>query len=96
MLHIVSQSLSDPVVLERFAPGDAVLFIRNAVIGLSSKGRLSGRLSDLQCQCRLYVLQPDLEVRGIATETLTRGIELIDYAGFVALTVEHPQIHSWC
>jgi sulfur relay protein TusB/DsrH len=96
VLHLISQSLSDPSVLQRIAPDDAVLFMRNAVFGLLRHGRWAEQLQCLQRQCRLYVLQPDLEVRGIAVETLVAGIEPVDYNGFVALTVAHPAICSWC
>ena len=51
----------------------------------------------MQCleQNRLYVLADDLEVRGIAVSELVTGIEVIDYAGLVALTVKNPVIQSW-
>lgn len=96
VLHIISQSLSDATVLQRIAPDDAVLFMRNAVFGLLQHGRFAAKLLNLQQDCKLYVLKPDLEVRGIAAETLIDGIEFVDYNGFVALTVEHPVIQSWC
>jgi tRNA 2-thiouridine synthesizing protein B len=96
VLHIISQSLSDSTVLQRIAPDDAVLFMRNAVFGLLQQGRLAAQLQYLQQQCRLYVLQPDLEVRGITVETLVDGIEPVDYDGFVTLTAAHPAICSWC
>lgn len=95
-MHIISQSLVDAAVLQRIAPDDAVLFMRNAVFGLLREGRLAAQLHDLQQYCTLYVLHPDLEVRGIAAETLVAGIEPVDYYGFVALTAAHPVIHSWC
>jgi tRNA 2-thiouridine synthesizing protein B len=96
VLHIISQSLSDPAVLARITPDDAVLFTRNAVFGLLSQGRLAGQLRYLQQHCRLYVLLSDLETRGIAADTLVAGIEPVDYDGFVKLTVAHPAICSWC
>lgn len=95
MLHIVSQTLADAAVLQRFAPGDAVLFTRNAVFGLLQRGRWAGELLRLQGQTRLYVLQPDIELRGIELDSLVPGIEAVDYPGFVALTVEHPVNYSW-
>lgn len=96
MLHIVSQSLADPTVLQRIAPRDTVLFIRNAVCWLLRDGRNAVLLQDLQRQCQLYALQPDLALRGIASEDLAVGILTVDYAGFVALAEAHPKIVSWC
>ncbi|MGR8933635.1 MAG: sulfurtransferase complex subunit TusB [Gammaproteobacteria bacterium] len=95
MLHIISHSLSDSAVLQRIAPHDAALFIRDAVLGLLGEGRWAEQLRDLQPHCKLYALQPDLEVRGIVAEELLAGIETVDYGGFVALTLEHPVIYAW-
>lgn len=95
MLHIISHSLADSTVLQRVAPHDAVLFIRDAVFGLLREGRLAGQLITLQRHSKLYALQPDLAVRGIAVENLVDGIEPVDYGGFVVLTVEHPVINAW-
>jgi tRNA 2-thiouridine synthesizing protein B len=40
-------------------------------------------------------LADDLAIRGIASEELIIGIEIIDYPKLVALTVEHPLIQTW-
>ena len=96
MLHIVSKSPIENAILERIDTGDAVLFIENAVLGLLKQGQLGENLTQLIKKARLYALAQDLEVRGICHDRLTPGIEVIDYSGFVELTVENAVIHSWC
>lgn len=96
MLHIISQSPIEKAILERIDTGDAVLFIENAVLALVEGGLLGSNLIQLQKKARLYTLAPDLEIRGIDGAKLVSGIEVIEYDGFVELTVEHAVIHSWC
>jgi tRNA 2-thiouridine synthesizing protein B len=43
---------------------------------------------------KVYALQPDMDARGV-TAKLIDGVTLVDYAGFVDLTVEHSTSHSW-
>ena len=43
----------------------------------------------------VYALQPDLQARGIAPDTVIDGIELVDYDGFVKLTTEYEKTQSW-
>lgn len=96
MLHIISQSPVEYAVLDRIDMGDQVLFIENAVLSLMDGGRLTSNLIQLQKKARLFILAPDLETRGIDNEKLVAGIELIEYTGFVELTVQNKVIHSWC
>ena len=96
MLHIISRSPVEPVILERTAPGDVLLFVENAVLALLRQGRLSVRLEASLTQNRLLALHADLQLRGIETEALLPGIEVIDYGGFVKLTEDNPVIQSWC
>lgn len=43
---------------------------------------------------KVYALSPDLEARGIGKERLLRGIETVDYDGFVGL-VEKYDVVPW-
>ena len=96
MLHILSQTPLETAILERIANGDSVIFIENAVLTLLQQGQMHERLVQLASKVHCYVLAPDLEVRGIGIQTIVPGIEVVEYAGFVQLTVEHPVIQSWC
>jgi tRNA 2-thiouridine synthesizing protein B len=42
----------------------------------------------------VYVLGPDLAARGLDGKAV-EGITVVDYAGFVDLTVNHDRTQSW-
>ena len=96
MLHIISHSPVEVAILERIGAGDVVIFIENAVLGVLRQGALSGNLQRSLKEYRCCVLLADMEVRGIGVEELVSGIEVMDYCGFVELTVQNPVIQSWC
>ena len=96
MLHIISHTPLVTAILERIATGDSVIFIENAVLTLLQQGQMHNSLVQLTSKAHCYVLAPDLDVRGIGIQTIVPGLEVIEYAGFVQLTVEHPVIQSWC
>lgn len=95
MLHIIAKSPIEPLMLDRIDAGDAVLFIRSAVLVLLSGNILRERLKTMSIQNQLFTLSPDLAARGISAGELLEGIRIIDYADFVELTIEHPVINSW-
>lgn len=96
MLHTINKS---PFTVNTFETclrflqsGDPVLFLEDGVYSVQSSHRFSGRIAELQASNPVYVLQPDLEARGI-TNTVD-GVNLIDYGGFVDLVEEHT-VNSW-
>jgi tRNA 2-thiouridine synthesizing protein B len=95
VLHLIFQSPVEAAILERIDSGDDVVFLENSVLRILQNGLLRDTLTQLLARSRLYVLSDDIAVRGIATEELVEGIEAIDYAGLVALTVKNPVIQSW-
>lgn len=95
MLHLVFELSTDNAVLARLGEGDAVIFLENAVLRLLRAGNLNHTLSKLLAQHRLFVLTDELAVRGIQVDDLVQGIQAIDYAAFVALSVKHSVNHSW-
>ena len=95
MLHLIFQSPIDIAILERIDSGDDVVFLENSVLCMLQKGSLSDTLTQLLNRNRLCVLAEDIDVRGITTDELIKGIEVIDYAGLVALTVKNPVIQTW-
>jgi sulfur relay protein TusB/DsrH len=95
MLHIIAKSPVEPVILDRIGAGDTVLFIRSAVLAVLSGNILREQLKLMLIQNQLFALSPDLAARGILPEELLDDIRVIDYAGFVELTIEHPVIQSW-
>ena len=95
MLHLIFQSPIDTAILERIAAGDDVVFLENSVLRVLQKGGLSDALAQLLKRNRLCVLAEDIEVRGIVAEELVNGIDVIDYAELVSLTVKNPLSLSW-
>lgn len=95
MLHLIFQSPIETAVLERTDAGDVLVFLENSVLRILQNGILADTLTKQLNTQLLYVLEDDLSVRGIDADELVQGIEVIDYAGLVALTVKHPLIQSW-
>lgn len=95
MLHLIFQSPIEIAILERIEAGDAAVFLENAVLRVLRNGVLHETLTQLLGTNRLYVLSQDLAVRGIAADELVEGIEVIDYADLVELTVHNRVIQSW-
>ena len=95
MLHLISQSPIETAVLDRIETGDSIVFLDDAVFRILQNGDLKEILERLQSHCRLFVLSDELTVRGIRGDELINGIEVIDYTGFVDLTVAHELIQTW-
>ena len=95
MLHLIFQSPIDIAILERIDSEDDVVFLENSVLRILKKGSLCDILTQLLERNRLCVLADDIEVRGIVTDELVKGIEVIDYSELVSLTVKNPLIQSW-
>lgn len=96
MLHIISEiSGVDSVLLDRMEIGDRLLLIENAVVlALAQKNTTIDWIGVLQAH-EVFVLQADLAIRGLASSILVDGFELIDYSGFVQLTVDDEVIYTW-
>ena len=95
MLHLIFQSPIEIAILERIDSGDDLVFLENSVLRILQNGLLHDALTQLLYRSRLYVLSDDIGVRGITTDELIKGIEVVDYAGLVALTIKNPVIQSW-
>jgi tRNA 2-thiouridine synthesizing protein B len=98
MLHIVNKSHRQTTALAsclRLArPGQALLLTEDAVYAATQGGADSAGLAAALAQLEVYVLQPDVEARGMAGK-LIDGITAIGYDGFVDLVAKHPTNHSW-
>ncbi len=98
MLHIIqkspfqSQNLDN--CLQNLTAGDAILFIEDGVLGLLNNTKLARQLKKHQEFIFMYALGADLETRGIQNQIIS-DIQLINYDGFVELTVAHSPITTW-
>lgn len=88
VLNMLCEAGALEACLVRASENDAVLFMENGVNALIKP-------SDLLSHARpkLYALQPDLDARGIALSGIE--IHLIDYAGFVDLSIAYSMSQSW-
>jgi tRNA 2-thiouridine synthesizing protein B len=98
MLHIVNKSHMQTSALQsclRLAQaGSALLLIEDAVYAATQAGAASCSMADAMVQLKVYVLQPDVEARGMVGR-LVAGVTPVDYAGFVDLVAEHPNNQTW-
>jgi len=98
MLHIVNKSPFQTSTLDtclRMAqPGNALLLIEDGIYAATVGSATEERVRKACATLKVYALQPDMDARGVTTK-LIDGVTLVDYAGFVDLTVEHSTSHSW-
>jgi tRNA 2-thiouridine synthesizing protein B len=98
VLHIVNKSHSQTSALAsclRLAKaGQAVLLTEDAVYAATTAGAAASGITEALSRLKVYVLQPDLEARGMAAR-LAPGVAPVDYAGFVDLVAAHPTSQSW-
>jgi tRNA 2-thiouridine synthesizing protein B len=95
VLHLVFQSPIEIAVLERIDSGDVVVFLENAVLRVLQNSVISDALTRQVGKNRFCVLSDDIAIRGINPNELIEGLEVIDYAGLVELTVNNAVIQSW-
>ena len=98
MLHIVNKSFSQTNALAsclRLAKsGHALLLTEDAVYAATTGTAWTEQVRQACAKLKVYALQPDLDARGL-TAKLIDGVSLVDYGGFVDLTVQHPTSHAW-
>ena len=99
ILHIVNKSPHERNTLDaclRLArPGSAILLIEDGVYAARKSSDTANLLDMARAKHAVYVLQPDLDARGIRTDQLLEGIDPVDYDGFVQLTTEYSKSQSW-
>ena len=99
MLHTVNKSPFERNTLESCISlaksGSSVLLIEDGVIGAMKGTVHSQKIADAMETVSFYVLGPDLKARGLSESNVVDGIKVIDYNGFVDLTVDHDTVQSW-
>ena len=98
MLHIVNKSPFQTTTLKTCLsmaqPGSAVLLIEDGVYGATTGTEMEALVRQASTAVKFYALQPDMDARGI-TAKLLDGVTLVDYGGFVDLTLQYSTAHSW-
>ena len=99
MLHTVNKSPYERNSLDtclRLAKGgSAILLIEDAVYAAVKGAAVEDKMKAATKQHRVYALGPDLKARGLDETKLIENINVVDYTGFVELTVEHDRVQSW-
>ena len=99
MLHTVNKSPFEKNSLEtclRLAkPGNDILLVEDAVYAAMDGTSVADTVSTAVENFKIYVLGPDLASRGIGQNELIKGIEVVDYDGFVRLAAENNTVQSW-
>ena len=95
MLHLIYQSPLESATLQRIAISDSVLFMENALFRLLKSSRNASELEKMATLHSLFVLNDEIEIRGIDSNKLVTGVKVIDYQEFVTLTLKHRLIQTW-
>lgn len=97
MLHIINKSPMANCALDsclRVARSGDILLIEDAVYAATSGNAFEGKIREAMGRFKVYVLQPDLEARGLA-DCIIDGVTSVDYGGFVDLTTTNKNCQSW-
>ena len=98
-LHTVNKSPFDKNSLDtciRLATsGSSVLLIEDGVYGAMKGTEKSAAVEGAKGEISFYVLGPDLKARGIGEDKIIDGIKVVDYDGFVSLTVDNDKVQAW-
>jgi tRNA 2-thiouridine synthesizing protein B len=99
ILHTVNKSPFERNALEsclaHAKAGSAVLLLEDGVYGAIQGTRIEANVAQAAQGVKLYVLGPDLAARGLTEDRLVAGVGVVDYGGFVDLTVEYSAVQSW-
>ena len=97
MLHTVNKSPYSSNSLQTcmgyLQSGDVILLIEDGVYAAMKGGTSEAMVSG--SGAKVYALGPDLKARGIASEKLIDGIEVVGYDGFVSLAADSEKVQSW-
>ncbi|MEE8042993.1 MAG: sulfurtransferase complex subunit TusB [Pseudomonadales bacterium] len=97
-LHTVNKSpMRDDAMsqcLSVAASGSCVLLLEDGVYGALRGGSLSRSITDALDRLRIFALAPDVTARGLDAH-LVEGVALVDYDGFVRLTIECDAVVPW-
>ena len=98
-LHTVNISPFDRSSLEtclRLAgKGNALVLLEDGVYGSMQGSNASGMVEKALSDVSIYVLGADMKARGVDESKIIDGIKVIDYKGFVDLTVENDKVNAW-
>jgi tRNA 2-thiouridine synthesizing protein B len=99
MLHTVNKSPFEKNSLDsclRLAKkGSSLLLIEDGVYAAMKGTSIEPKVLAATADLKVFVLGPDLKARGLDEGKLIDGVQVVDYAGFVDLAVEHDKVQAW-
>ncbi len=99
MLHIINNSSGQTPALQscllRLTAGSAILLIENGVYAAIKNEINNSILSSLPNDVSLFVLESDLDARGISKNEIDVRFIPTGYDGFVGLVERYPTVQSW-
>jgi len=81
--------------LDHATAGDSILMIEDASVGAIQGSLLSENLEQALIDKKIYVLGADFSARGLDKSRIIDGVEIVDYSGFVDLTIDNETTQSW-
>lgn len=97
ILHLVSRSGNQGDTLEQClmhaAAGDALVLLEEAVVEALASGKMSARLRETEIA--VYVIQAELELRGLGGRLLVNTVRPVDYPVLVALVAKFELSQTW-
>jgi len=98
LLHTVNKSPFErdafKACLQHAKKGDSVLLIEDGIYAALKDTAVAAQIQQAMKNVTVYALTPDLEARGMKERVLD-GVKLVDYAGFVDLTVQCKAVQAW-
>ena len=98
-LHIVNKSPFEHSALRSclrlIKKGAGILLIEDGTYAALSGTPAAATLSNAMGDVSVYALRPDMRARGLDESRAIDGISLVDYDGFVELTIEYDKVNSW-
>ena len=98
LLHTINKS---PLVnnalsacLRMAKDGSGILFIEDGVYGALTGTEITAAVEEAMKTKKVYALEPDVKARGVQDRVI-KGVQLVDYCGFVDLTTEYDKVESW-
>ena len=75
--------------------GASVLLFEDGVYAVMRGTVFEGVIKAAGKRLKLFALEADLKARGLAEESVVEGVKIVDYGGFVDLTVANDQVQAW-
>ncbi len=97
LLHTVNKSPDSHTVLQsclRCAAANSHVLLMEDAVYAGVAGTQGAELLAARTDLHYYALREDAAARGVL-EKISDTVQLVDYAGFVRLSVDCHAVHSW-